>query len=363
MIRVLVLGAALLAAACGGGDVAHAPLAHEAYVWQRAWTGAVRTAVAAPPAELSGLRVLAAEVDDHGWTFPAVDAAGLGQAGRAITAVVRIDGSRPVADLSLARVLEHLTTWRAAGVQVVGLEIDHDCATAALADYAAWLRALRPAAPLRWSITALPTWTESPALAEVAAAVDELVVQVHAVRAPAVWRADDAARWLAEFARATAPRPLRVALPTYRVSVGGVEVSAEPVELAAFVRGLERSPIPQLRGVVWFRLPVGGDPGAWSAATLDAVISGAALRPQLAVEAVPRGDGTVDVVVHNRGTLDGALPDLELAGDITGVDFVLPYHRAVEAAGRWRAPRGTVRAGQTTTVGWVAGKEITIDAI
>ena len=61
--------------------------------------------------------------------------------------------------------------WRAAGVDVVGLEIDHDCATAVLADYARWLAANRPPAPLAWSITALPTWAGAPALPAVAAAL------------------------------------------------------------------------------------------------------------------------------------------------------------------------------------------------
>ncbi|MCB9562959.1 MAG: hypothetical protein H6708_21350 [Kofleriaceae bacterium] len=39
--------------------LAAAPLRHDAYVWQRAWTGAVVAAVADAPAEVAGLRVLA----------------------------------------------------------------------------------------------------------------------------------------------------------------------------------------------------------------------------------------------------------------------------------------------------------------
>jgi hypothetical protein len=205
-------------------DTPPVALSHEAYVWQRAWTGAVRAAVAGAQPELSGLRVLVLEVSPDGTTrSPAVDTESLVRAGRPITAVVRIDGSRVPAETSLAPALARVDRWRAAGVSVAGLEIDHDCATAALRDYAAWLAAHRPVAALRYSITALPTWVSAPEeLRAVAAVVDELVVQVHAVRAPAIFEAAAARQWIERFADVVAARSsvLRVALPTYAVALG-----------------------------------------------------------------------------------------------------------------------------------------------
>src|ERR1041384_4865753 len=76
------------------------PLAHDAYIWQRDWTESVRAAVAAAPDELDGFRVLVLEVETDGSephdAWPDVDAAALAATHRPVTAVVRIDGSRPI---------------------------------------------------------------------------------------------------------------------------------------------------------------------------------------------------------------------------------------------------------------------------
>jgi len=358
-IVVAALGVSL--AACRAASPGpRTPLAHEAYVWQRAWTGAVASSVAAAPPELAGLRVLALEIDGRGAgpTWPAVDAAALARSGRPVTAVVRLAGSRPIADLSLAPLVSRLDRWRAAGVDVVGVEVDHDCATAALPAYAAWLARARPAG-LRWSITALPTWAGAPALRDVAAAVDELVVQVHAIRAPRLFDAGQARRWLAAFAAAVPGRPLRVALPTYRVALGGEVVAADPAEVAGFVRGLERDPVPGVRGVLWFRLPVDGDRDAWTAPTLRAVIAGAPLTPDVRARLVPRPGGADDVVIENRGTTPAPWPALRLGGAIAAADPVAGYRRA---GARWTPPHRTLRPGDRAVVGWVRGEELTVDA-
>jgi hypothetical protein len=271
LARVLPL---VIVAACSGREPARGEpvLSHEAYVWQRAWTGAVREAVANAQPELSGLRVLALEVAADGtMRMPAVDAASLRRASRPITAVVRIDGSRIPGDLSIASVVEKVERWRIAGVPVAGIEIDHDCATAALADYAAWLRGVRPDG-MRFSITALPTWATAPtALAAVVAEVDEVVLQVHAVRAPTIFDPRAARRDIERFARIAHGTNLRVALPTYRVALG----EAKPDDVATLLRSLEQKPVAGVTGVVWFRLPVAADRTAWSAPTLAAVIRGA----------------------------------------------------------------------------------------
>lgn len=279
LVRVvaLIVAATVACVACSSTKSSQqAPIAlrHDAYVWQRAWTGSVRSAVANAPGELSGLRVLTLEVSrDGAHTWPAVRTDALVRANRPITAVVRIDGSRLPADVTLAPVVERVDTWRAAGVPVAGIEIDHDCATAALADYIAWLAAHRPPR-LRYSITALPTWANASArtLASLAAAVDEIVLQVHAVQAPAIFDAATARRWVEQFAAAVpAGATLRVALPTYKVALG----AAQPDDVAAFLRTLERDPVPGVTGIVWFRLPIAADRAAWPAPVLAAVIRGA----------------------------------------------------------------------------------------
>ncbi|HVK77439.1 MAG TPA: DUF3142 domain-containing protein [Kofleriaceae bacterium] len=357
-----------LLAGCAADDatpVAPATLTHEAYVWQRSWTGPVADAVAHAPAPLSGLRVLTVELDRTGAAaWPAVDVAALAHAGRPVTAVVRLDGSRPLPDLALAPVLDRIAAWQRAGVAVAGVEIDHDCATAALPAYAAWLERRRPPAPLRWSITALPTWAGAPALPRVAAAVDELVVQVHAVRAPRLFDPDQARAWLDRFAAAIAPAaaPLRVALPTYQVELDGARLAADPVEVAALVRSLERRPIAAVRGVVWFRLPVATDRAAWPAPTLAAVIAGAPLAPAIEVRLVARGSDLHDVVIENRGALAGRWPELRVDGALAAADRLGGYTADASDPRRWSPPPRDLPAGDLAVVGWVRGQELTVHA-
>jgi hypothetical protein len=361
--RAWLVALTVVALGCGRAPAAGPRLEHDAYVWQRAWTGAVAASVAAPPAAIGRLRVLVAEIDTAAtMATPAVAVAALVAARRPVIAVVRVDGARLVAGLSLAPALAQVARWRAAGVDVVGLEIDHDCATAALADYAHWLAANRPPAPLAWSITALPTWADAPALPAVAAAVDELVVQVHAVRAPAVFAAATARRDLARFAAAVPGARLRVALPTYAVTIGGAPVRAEPDEVAGFVRALERRPVPGVRGVAWFRLPVAGDRTAWSAATLAAVISGAPLVERITAHAVRRQAEGWDLVLRNGGTRAGRWPDVRVGGDVAASDLVGGYLPAPTPRA-WLAPRRELQPGDEVVIGWATGQEVSIDAM
>ena len=337
-----------------------APLTHDAYVWQRRWTGAVRDAVATAPSELAGLRVLTVDVDAAGPGWAEVDAATLAAAGRPVTAVVRIAGARLPAEVPMADVLARVAAWRAAGVEVVGVEIDHDCASAALPDYAAWLARHRPPAPLRFSITALPAWADSAALRAVAAAVDELVVQVHAVRAPALFEPRAARAGLARFAAAVPAAALRVALPTYDAVVAGTLERSRPTEVAAFLRWLERGDAPPIRGVVWFRLPVAGDDRAWAVATLRAVIAGAPLRGTVIAELVATGPAQADVRLRNTGNIPAAWPALTLGGAVRGADLIGGY---VSADGhRFVAPGRELAPGATAVVGWATGEDLTLDA-
>jgi hypothetical protein len=363
-MRIVALGIAAIALLAWAGSCAESdptiesrPLEHEAYIWQRAWTGAVEQSVKQAPTELGALRVLAAEVERSGtvtWIHPDTDA--LAATRRPVTAVMRINGARLPEAVPTAALVARVQAWQSAGVQVRGIEIDHDSATANLPAYARWLRRTRPPAPLRWSITALPTWTESTALAKVADAVDELVVQVHAIRAPRLFDPDAAARWLRAVSKATVGHPMRAALPTYRIDANR---AANPARVAALLRTLEGRPVTGLRGVVWFRLPVRGDVAAWSRDTLRAVIRGDELRATVGSRLVRRAPGSYDLVIENRGTVDAPWPRLALRG-AAGADLVRGYHRRGDF---WIPPRRLLRAGQRAVVGWATGEEINVDVV
>ncbi|MEZ4403557.1 MAG: DUF3142 domain-containing protein [Kofleriaceae bacterium] len=339
------------------------PLTHDAYVWQRRWTDAVRTSVGAAPAEVAGLRVLLLDqAADGAAAWPAVDAASLRAAGRPVTAVVRLDGARLPATVPLAEVLARVDAWRAAGAPVVGVEIDHDCATAALPDYARWLAAVRLPPALRLSVTALPAWAASPALPRVAAAVDELVLQVHAVRAPRLFEPAQARRDLVRFAEVVPATQLRVALPTYDTVIRGRLVRSDPAEVAGFVRWLGQRGAPAVRGVVWFRLPVDGDARAWPASTLAAVMAGHAPRSTVVVQVRPTGPGRADLVLTNPGPAPAPWPDLRVDGRVSGVEL-LGYQPRPAPGRTFTAPRRQLAAGASTVIGWATGQEVRLDAI
>lgn len=313
-----------------------APLTHEAYVWQRVWTPAVAVAVREGSADFSGLRVLVLQQIGDERIALAPDRDALRERGLPLRLVLRIEGSRPRASAeSLAqRMGETAQHWRAHGLQVVGVEVDHDCASAALADYAAWLQAFRAALPsgLALSVTALPSWLDAPeGLARVREVADETVLQVHAVEA---WRSalvdrESSLRWARAW-QAHASRPFRIALPAYALRVqlgregrpaavdaeGALDRSgapaqarhADPAEVAAIVRALQAADLPQLQGLLWFRLPVQGDRRSWAPATLAAVMRGALPPPQIELLALQRGSGLQDLLLRNVGGIDAQAP-------------------------------------------------------
>ena len=160
------------------------PLPHDAYIWQRVWTPQVIAAAQRSADLVRTWRVLVAEADSTGhWIKVAVPWEALQSTGRPIVAVVRIDGR--LDDTRMPPLLDRIALL-AATPAVSGLEIDYDCPTSKLVAYAGFLDALRARllTTLKLSITALPTWMNSPALERLAPNLDELVLQVHAVDDP-----------------------------------------------------------------------------------------------------------------------------------------------------------------------------------
>ena len=274
---VLSTGLWLLVLGLACARPAPRPLPHEAYVWQREWSPELSQAVAEAPPELGALRVLARERSGEARTPVdiAVDVEALARSGREVVAVLRVEGTALLDGMSLQEVVTHARAWRMRGVRVRGVEVDHDCATAALGAYADWLARERAGlGDLALSITALPTWSGSPALARLTALTDDVVLQVHAVRAPTLFTAGQARGFVETWARASS-HPFHVALPTYRVRLrDGTRLTAEPAEVARFLAGLGERPVPGVAGVLWFRLGHRGDADAWSPSTLAAVLRG-----------------------------------------------------------------------------------------
>ncbi len=201
------------------------------------------------------------------------------------------------------------------GVKWPGLQLDYDCPTERLEEYAHLLDAMRSGLPkgAELSITALPDWLHAEALRGVLNHVDFLVLQVHSLgRFGSAWTVcdTDAARKHVA-AAAEIGKPFFVALPSigYRIrpdvtAQDGIpgRLMSDPVDIAALVRDIRSQPSANLRGIAWFRLPVEGDELNWSWPVLASVMQG--LVPETDVRAevrAPRGD-LREVWVRNLGT-------------------------------------------------------------
>jgi len=350
-----------------------AALPHQAYIWQRLWTPPVGDAVRQTSALFHGWRVLAAETDRSGrLTGFAVDWQAV--AGKPVTAVVRIDGALGRFDAKALRT--ELRRLMARWPRGVGLEIDYDCGTASLSAYTAFLKEVRALHPSRLSITALPAWLGSADLAPVLAAVDEAVLQVHAVRTPASGLFDGklARRWIDRMDGMG--KPFRVALPDYGTRVirssggavialeseapkliggaGGEELTATPDDVAGLLRDLERRPPPHLTGIVWFRLPVAGDARIWSRETLAAVIKGQALTGRLTIRTRPGfAPGSDDILVVNDGGSDLPLPRaVHLPPGCKLADGVNGYRFAAKINTLLRLQNVLIHAHHGQVIGW-----------
>ncbi|MBO9827955.1 DUF3142 domain-containing protein [Xanthomonas sp. A2111] len=394
-LRHALLGLSLLLGGCAAS--APAPLEQQVYVWQRQWNGAHAAALAQTRADFAALRVLALQAHPRaGWGRAAVELRQLAADGRPVIAVVRLDGQLPALDAARidTEVLQLVRRWRAAGVALRGVEIDHDCATARLPAYAALLRQLRGALPaeLALSITALPAWLDSPALAPLLRTVDSSVLQVHAVDAPAAGLFDpvQARRWADRYAQRSA-KPFWLALPAYGVAlVDSADADADPrplieseaplaapgtrhelrvspQQLAAFVEALRAHRPPHLAGIVWFRLPLPGDRRAWPLATLQAVVHARPL--QAAVQVQASGAGPVyDLTLANNGNAAAAPPQrVVLRGSACEAGDALGEYRLRLTAQAPRFDRTTtsspLAAGERRALGWVRCRSLHTGAI
>lgn len=310
--------------------------AQHVYIWQRVWRPAHTQALRQSQPDFSQLRVLSLQfhVSRNGpsWTFAAPDWALLARDQRPVTLVLRLDGQLsqlPDAAMVWQQLQPQVDAAQRAGVNLAAIEIDYDAARAALASYRQWLLTLRQQLPTSVSlqITALPDWLQSkdyPALCQVA---DQLTLQLHSVLSPAqgLFDSNKAKQWTQN--AATTPCPLFLALPAYHsalittadgdrvesetpLSLGGERraLLSRPEAVADFLRWLQSQSLPQLQGIVWFRLPLSDDQRSWPLPTLQALARREALVAKLQTELKP-DQGRFDITLQNNGNLSAQLPD------------------------------------------------------
>ncbi len=324
----------------------------EAYVWNRRWTPAVREAVTQRPQGLQGLRVLLGETGPAAaWVNPDVSAL----RGVRVVAVLRVGGPLPD-DATWSDFVSRAVALRAAGVAVGQVEVDFDAPLEGLGAYVAWLTATRGALPFARSVTALPSWVDSPHLRALSASVDEVVLQVHTVRAPVLFEADAALRDVARWSEAT-NRPFRVALPAYRARLAsGEELAARPTDVARVRQALAAQRL--VSGLVFFRLGNADDRQAWSLATLDATLAARPLEARVVARLAPIDDaGGFDVWLDHEGEVDAQAPAaITIDGSLDTLLATTGYHR--EGSRFFTSHPPWLRRGEQLRLGTVRGKNL-----
>ncbi|MGH8348479.1 MAG: DUF3142 domain-containing protein [Pseudomonas sp.] len=357
------------------------PLDQQLYVWQRQWTPAHDAALRDSRADFSTLRVLALQAfPKAGWSRAQVDSQLLKRDGRPVIAVVRLDGQLKALDQEeiTAQIRQVISDWQGQGLNLAGVEIDHDAGNARLPAYREFLAHLREALPtsLPLSITALPSWLDSRELPALLSTVDSSVLQVHAVSDPrrGLFDADQARQWAKAWSRVTT-KPFYLALPAYGVallpSAGGApvvesevtveregqrrELLADPQSLRTLGTELRVDPPKHLAGLIWFRLPLANDRRAWSLTTLRAVALGDVLDSRLTLQ-LSADNGLYDIGISNQGNLDSAWPErLTLAvSGCEGADALAGYalQQRPDLLTFTRLRDGRIPAGGQRAIGW-----------
>jgi hypothetical protein len=326
-------------------------LPQRGYLWQRDWTPAVLDSVVEAERRLDGLILLGAEI---GWIGkkPAlvranIDWQMLKSHEVSCSIALRIAPypgpfvAHDTAAQFIIDVAKSLVDLAAShGIVLSEFQIDFDCPQRNLQAYRVWLRALREAVhPLRFVITTLPAWLDDPEFVPLLREADGYVLQVHSVPnsnttgSANLCNPQFARTWVRKAARLGLP--FSVALPTYRCTAGYdatgklLSVAMDSVqpawppdtrvldfatnadEMAMLVKEWQQARPPQLREIIWYRVPVATEMRNWRWVTLSAVMSGR--KPLHRLDVLQEGENPIDLLIANTGEADEQLDSVVTA--------------------------------------------------
>jgi len=366
-------------------------LTQHVYIWQRQWTAENSFALQQSRSVFSTLHILAAQdFPQEGWVNAHINPEALRQDGRPVIAVFRLDGQLKHLDIAgiQTQIQRSIDAWQQSGIHLIGIEIDHDCGTSRLTDYALLLHQLRTHTPkgLTLGITAIPDWMGSPQLPLALAQVDYSVLQVHAVQriTQGLFDLPQALVWTHRYASLTS-RPFWLAVPAYGIAlttdeqvesevtlpVSGPrhEIRVDPVVVAQLIQQLEQLAYPTLQGILWFRLPLASDQRAWSMVTLKAVSQGQPLYHKIEAEDRPASGASSihDIFIKNSGNLDVRLPDkVVVSGQQCDTGDGVGAYQLDHTSDSWifrRTSNVSIPAQSATAIGWLHCTQIQAIAI
>ncbi|MDH4317988.1 MAG: DUF3142 domain-containing protein [Desulfobulbaceae bacterium] len=318
-----------------------AALEHCAYIWQRKWTPQVGEAVQTATPHMAGFAVLAAEIsfDKTGPSavFVQPDYHVLRSSSTPVVLCLRIGswsgpfaGNDNIAHFVSDTIGKIIRNAENGGLQPEELQIDFDCGSAQLTGYAIWLHKIRrELGNIRLSFTALPDWLQQPDFPRLIAEADCFVLQVHSLtqspdkKGYTICEAQKAFEWAKH--AALFQKQFYVALPThgYRLTMDQqgrvLDVTAEESdllpqigeqrqtvfsdwrEMSMLVKKLTQESLLNLRGIMWYRLPVAGDRLNWSLPTLLALVSGRDPISRVRVLENRKEENLVELLIKNEG--------------------------------------------------------------
>jgi len=303
----------------------------------------------------------------------------------------RSDDTPAQAIVDLAKQL--LSDARAHDVNLDEFQLDFDCTQKNLGSYRSWLFALKPIVqPTRFVITVLPTWLNDPEFRKLVREVDGYVLQVHSVpispgASAKLFDGRLAREWVTKAARFGIP--FAVALPTYRCAAGYgpdgkllsvamdsvqpawppgtcvLEFGADADEIAAVVSYWRKTRPPELRELIWYRVPTATDTRNWRWPTLSAVMSGR--LPEHKLNILQEGENPIDLSIFNAGEADEQLSTNVTAtwngAGLTASDALAGWNMKSEngrAIFRVTASHGLrLPPGATRKIGWLRFDQIT----
>lgn len=394
--RVLAVFAFLITACRPTPEPRATPLVHSAYIWKQGWNASSAAGLAPEviPAAISELNVLVGECGLSGGSRSvAVPWAAVKASGRSIAVSVRIGAHRTLTSSTFDNLDEGLRLARrgieqakTAGVKVREVQIDFDCPTRLLADYATWIRGAKDRIEVeRLTVTTLPTWLSSRDFEKLVAAADGWTLQVHGTdradlnNPKLLIEGEQAIEWIRKANRLG--RPYRVALPTYSYlacfntkgrylgmraeGVGLPEgtaqclhLPAEPEEVAKVLKFLEDGRQGLVQAIDWYRLPLPGDAQIWTTQGLGEVIAGRPMAKNFTFE-MRRQGALVDILLENPTEQPLPIPSVKViwrGATLVGADATMSWevHSSAGDVTFKRNPvAGFLPPKGSKVVGWV----------
>ncbi|MDI2112181.1 DUF3142 domain-containing protein [Commensalibacter nepenthis] len=360
----------------------HHILPQEAYIWQKKWNNSLKPAIEQTMPFITGWRFLAGESEPDGQViYPSIEFNILQQSHLPLTAVYRFDRLRPLPSVDeVLTLIQQSPAYQTHHIHHI--ELDLDWPTSKLPIYIQLLRSLKTKLPqdVQLNITMIPDWMRSPVFPELTEQIPYPVLQVHSVDNPQTGLFNDEAAlaYIRKMDHLT-HHPFYIALPTYGLKIqatpsgtiyaiegendfktghSGQELYSDPQQVRNLINKLQQNTPTNLKGIVWFRLPIVSDQRNWSHDTWMAMIRHQPLKGQIIVQEIPDSNnpGAIKIMLFNQGNIALPLPPMvPLRCHIA--DGLFPYQLSLNNQGKYMlnlikqvAPLNT---HQERVIGWM----------